>query len=58
MKTQFSRRGALTKLGGAIAGLFTLSAARAAKAAVQKVLVSIGRTEGLRPHEAQVAHVH
>ncbi len=49
MKTQFSRRGALTKLGGAIAGLFTLSAARAAKAAVQKVLVSSGAPKDYDP---------
>jgi ferredoxin len=49
MKTQFSRRGALTRLGGAIAGLFTLSAARAAKAAVQKVLVSSGAPKDYDP---------
>ncbi len=42
MKTHLSRRGALTRLGGAIAGLLTLSAAGAAKAAVQKVFFSSG----------------
>src|ERR1039458_2291094 len=40
MKNQFNRRSALTSAFGAIAGLVTLSAARAAKAAVSKVLVS------------------
>jgi hypothetical protein len=40
LKTQFSRRGALTRMSGAIAGLLVFSAARAAKSAVSKVLVS------------------
>jgi hypothetical protein len=35
MKTKLSRRSSLFRMGGAIAGLLTLSAARAAKAAVQ-----------------------
>ncbi len=49
MKTSLNRRGALLRLGGAIAGLFTLSAARAAKAAVQKVLVSSGAPKDYDP---------
>ena len=40
MKTLFSRRSALLKLAGAVAGLLTISAARTAKAAVQKLFVS------------------
>ena len=52
MKTQFSRRSALAKLGGALAGLLTLSVARTAKAAVQKVFVSYQRAQGLRPDQA------
>ena len=56
MKTEFSRRSSLLRMGGAIAGLLTLSAARAAKAAVQKVLVSTtapnGYDDRLRPTPA------
>ena len=49
MKTQFSRRGALATLGGAVAGLLTFSAARKAKAAVQKVFASSGAPKGYDP---------
>jgi ferredoxin len=51
MKTQFSRRGALSRLGRAIAGLLTLSAARTVKAAVQKVFVSSGAPKDYDPTE-------
>jgi len=49
MKTQLSRRGALSRLGGAIAGLLTLSAARTVKAAVQKVFVASGAPKDYDP---------
>jgi tetrathionate reductase subunit B len=49
MKTQYNRRNMLTRLGGAIAGLVTLSTARAAKAAVQKVFVSSGAPKEYDP---------
>jgi len=49
MKTQYSRRNVLMRLGGAIAGLLTLSTARAAKAAVQKVFVSSGAPNDYDP---------
>src|ERR1035438_10222470 len=49
MKTQYRRRSALSRLGGAIAGLLTLSAARAAKAAVQKVFVASGAPKDYDP---------
>jgi len=49
MKTKFSRRSSLLRMGGAIAGLLTLSAARAAKAAVQKVFVSTSAPNGYDP---------
>ncbi len=53
LKTQFSRRGALASMGGAIAGLFTLSTARAAKAAVSKVLVSTTAPHTYDPYKHQ-----
>jgi len=40
MKTLFSRRSALLRLAGAVAGVLTVSVARTAKAAVQKLFVS------------------
>jgi Fe-S-cluster-containing dehydrogenase component len=49
MKTQFSRRGALLRLGGAIAGLLIISAARKAKAVVQKVFVSVDTPKDYDP---------
>jgi tetrathionate reductase subunit B len=49
MKQQFSRRGMLSTLGGAVAGLMSLSVARTAKAAVQKVLVSTSAPNGYDP---------
>jgi tetrathionate reductase subunit B len=49
MKQQFSRRGMLSTLGGAVAGLMSLAVARTAKAAVQKVLVSTTAPNGYDP---------
>ena len=49
MKNRFNRRGALSRLGGAIAGLLAVSVARTAKAAVQKVFVSSGAAGGYDP---------
>ncbi|MHB8519457.1 MAG: 4Fe-4S dicluster domain-containing protein [Limisphaerales bacterium] len=49
MKRQFTRRNALATLGGALAGVFTLSAARKAKAAVQKLFVSAQTPKGYDP---------
>src|SRR5450759_842160 len=49
MKNQFSRRGALARMGGALAGVLTFTAARTAKAAVQKVFVSSGAPKGYDP---------
>src|ERR1039457_993330 len=49
MKNQISRRGSLLRLGGAIAGLLVISAARAAKAAVQTVFVSTPAPKGYDP---------
>ncbi len=49
MKTRFTRRGALAKLGGALAGVLSLPVARAAKAAVQKVFVSSGAPKDYDP---------
>ena len=46
------------QLGAAVAGLLAAPAAKAAKAAVQKVLVSCRRAQGLRSHQAQVGHGH
>ncbi len=49
MKNQFTRRSVLARLGGAVAGVLSLPAARAAKAAVQKVFVSSGAPRGYDP---------
>jgi len=49
MRTHFTRRNALHGLMGALGGVFTLSAARAAKAAVQKVFVSTQAPKGYDP---------
>ena len=49
MKNQINRRGSLLRMGGAIAGLLTISAARAAKAAVQTVFVSTSAPNGYDP---------
>ncbi len=49
METQFSRRGALTALGGAVAGLLTFPAARTVKAAVQNGLASSGGASDYDP---------
>lgn len=53
MNNQFNRRSALTRMGGVIAGLLTLSAARAAKATVAKVLVSTTAPKGYDPTKHQ-----
>jgi tetrathionate reductase subunit B len=49
MKTKFSRRGALSRMGGAVAALLTLSLARKAKAAVQTLFVSSNAPKGYDP---------
>ena len=49
MKNQISRRGSLLRMGAAFLGLLTLSAARAAKAAVQNVFVSTSAPKGYDP---------
>jgi len=49
MKNQISRRGSLLRMGGALAGLLTITAARTAKAAVQKVFVSTSAPKGYDP---------
>ncbi len=49
MKNLTSRRTALGKLAGALAGLFTASAARTAKAAVQKKLATTPTPRGYDP---------
>ena len=49
MKTRINRRNALARLGGALAGVLALSAARTAKAAIQKVFVSTGAARGYDP---------
>src|SRR5262249_44416604 len=57
MNPQVTRRNVLTKLGAGLAGLFTLSAARTAKAAVQKVFVKSNAPPGYDPtkHKWQMA---
>ena len=49
MNNKVSRRNALAKLGGAVAGALTVSAARTAKATVQKVFVSSQAGSGYDP---------
>ena len=49
MKTRFTRRSALAKLSGALAGVLSLPMARAAKAAVQRVFVSSGAPKDYDP---------
>ena len=49
MKTRFNRRGALTRMGAAIAGMVSLPLARSAKAAVQNVFASSGAPKGYDP---------
>lgn len=49
MKTQFSRRNAFATIGGALAGLVSLSVARKAKAAVQKFFVTSQAPQGYDP---------
>jgi len=49
MKCNSSRRSALVTFGGALAGLFTASAARSAKAAVQNFFVSTNAPKGYDP---------
>jgi tetrathionate reductase subunit B len=49
MKTQFSRRSSLLRIGGAIAGLLAVSVARTVKAVVQNVFVSPGAPKGYDP---------
>jgi tetrathionate reductase subunit B len=49
MTTQFNRRGALSRIGGAMAGLLAASIARPVKAAVQKVFVSSGAPSDYDP---------
>ncbi|MCX6905781.1 MAG: 4Fe-4S binding protein [Verrucomicrobia bacterium] len=55
MKNQFTRRGILGRLGGALAGLLAAPAARTAKAAVQKVFVTAGAPKGYDPDKHQWA---
>src|SRR5436309_2183461 len=57
MKTQFTRRNALSKFGGALFGVLTFSAARTTKAAVQKFFVSSQAPKGYDPtkHKWQMA---
>jgi Fe-S-cluster-containing dehydrogenase component len=49
MSNNISRRRTLSIIGGTIAGLFSLSTARAAKTAVQKVFASSGAPKGYDP---------
>ena len=49
MKNQLSRRGVLTRIGGALAGVMTAGVARKAKAAVQKYFVSSQAPRGYEP---------
>ncbi len=49
MNKRFTRRSILASLGGALAGVFTFSAARHAKSAVQNVLASTGAPKGYDP---------
>lgn len=49
MKTRFNRRGALARIGGAVAGLLSLPVARTVKAAVQKGFVTSGAPNGYDP---------
>lgn len=49
MSSQLSRRRTLAVLGGALAGVLSLKAARTAKAAVQKVFASSGAPKGYDP---------
>src|SRR5688500_14641517 len=49
MNEQTTRRSALRSFGGALAGLPTLSAARSAKAVVQKGLVKTSAPKGYDP---------
>ena len=51
MKRRVSRRNLLGHVAGALAGLWTFSLARKAKAAVQKVLVSADAPKGYDPHQ-------
>lgn len=51
MNPSTSRRTALGRLGGALAGLTTLPLAQTAKAAVQKVFVSSGAPKDYDPHK-------
>ena len=51
MKNSFSRRGMLATLGGAVAGLMSLAAARTAKATVQKLFVSTNAPKDYDPYK-------
>jgi len=51
MSNQVNRRNVLTKLGAGLASILTFSAARTAKAAVQKVFVSSNAPKGYDPHQ-------
>lgn len=51
MKNDCNRRHALARFGGVVAGLVTASAARTAKAAVQKFFVSSQAPKGYDPHQ-------
>ena len=51
MKNSLSRRSMLTSLSGAVAGLMSLSLARKAKAAVQKVFVSTNAPKDYDPYK-------
>jgi len=51
MKTKFTRRNVLRTVGGAVAGLFTLSLGRKAKAAVKKFFVSSQAPKGYDPFD-------
>ena len=49
MKNQLTRRGVLTRIGGALAGVMTAGVARKAKAAIQKYFVSSQAPPGYEP---------
>jgi len=57
MKTKFTRRNVLSKVGGALFGVLTFSAARTSKAVVQKFFVSSQAPKGYDPtkHRWQMA---
>jgi len=57
MKNKLSRRNVIGKIGATVAGLLSASAAKTAKAAVQKVLVTSGAPRGYYPtkHKWQMA---